>query len=44
MADLLCCRHVLIPNAGHISNKETPTAVNETLLAFLAENTTPMFW
>lgn len=44
MADLLGCRHVLIPNAGHISNKENPTAVNETLLAFLAENTTPLFW
>ena len=44
MADLLGCRHVLIPNAGHISNKENPTAVNEILLAFLAENTTPLFW
>jgi len=44
MADLLGCRHVLIPDAGHISNKENPTAVNETLLAFLAENTTPLFW
>jgi len=44
MADLLGCRHVLIPNAGHISNKENPAAVNETLLAFLAENTTPLFW
>jgi pimeloyl-ACP methyl ester carboxylesterase len=44
MADLLGCQHVLIPNAGHISNKENPAAVNETLLAFLAENTTPLFW
>lgn len=38
MAQRLGCRHVVIPNAGHISNKENPDAVTETLLAFLAEN------
>lgn len=43
MADILGCEHVLIPGAGHISNKENPEAVTKALLAFLAESTTPLF-
>ncbi|CAI1838496.1 3-oxoadipate enol-lactonase 2 [Serratia entomophila] len=41
MAQILGCSHVLIPHAGHISNKENPQAVTETLLAFLAESLPP---
>ena len=37
MAGLIGCQHVLVPEAGHISNLENPEFVTETLLAFLAE-------
>ncbi|MBT2337794.1 MULTISPECIES: alpha/beta fold hydrolase [Pseudomonas] len=36
MAELIGCRHVLIPQAGHISNLENPGFVTEALLAFLS--------
>ena len=35
MAELIGCGHVLIPQAGHISNLENPEFVTEALLAFL---------
>ncbi|KAF1032095.1 MAG: 3-oxoadipate enol-lactonase 2 [Pseudomonas sp.] len=38
MADLIGCDLVLIPEAGHISSRENPDFVNETLLTFLANN------
>ncbi|MHC8319476.1 alpha/beta fold hydrolase [Pseudomonas sp. GB2N2] len=37
MAALIGCPHVLVPEAGHISNLENPAFVTEVLLAFLAE-------
>lgn len=37
MAELIGCPHVLVPEAGHISNLENPAFVTETLLGFLAE-------
>lgn len=43
MADILGCKHVLVPEAGHISNKENPEAVTNALLAFLAEHIAPPF-
>ncbi|SSB94508.1 Pimeloyl-ACP methyl ester carboxylesterase [Pseudomonas sp. 43mfcvi1.1] len=36
MAELIGCPHVLIPEAGHISNLENPEFVTEALLEFLA--------
>ncbi|MBO1540171.1 alpha/beta fold hydrolase [Pseudomonas sp. OA65] len=36
MAELIGCSHVLIPEAGHISNLENPEFVSEALLEFLA--------
>ena len=35
MAELIGCSHVLIPEAGHISNLENPEFVTEALLEFL---------
>lgn len=35
MAELIGCDHVLIPQAGHISNLENPEFVTEALLKFL---------
>ena len=35
MAELIGCDHVLIPQAGHISNLENPQFVTEALLKFL---------
>jgi pimeloyl-ACP methyl ester carboxylesterase len=35
MAELIGCEHVLIPEAGHISNLENPAFVTEALLGFL---------
>lgn len=35
MAELIGCRHVLIPEAGHISNLENPEFVTAALLEFL---------
>lgn len=35
MADLLNCRHLIVPGAGHISTLENPEAVNRELLSFL---------
>jgi len=34
MAELLKCRHITVPNAGHISCLENPEFVNRELLAF----------
>lgn len=36
MSTLLRCEHIIIPDAGHISNKEQPEKVTEVLLQFLA--------
>ena len=36
MSKLLRCEHVIIPGAGHISNKEKPEAVTDALLRFLS--------
>jgi hypothetical protein len=30
MAEVIGCRHVLVPNAGHVSNLENPTFVTDT--------------
>ncbi len=35
MAELIGCPHILIPEAGHISNLENPEFVNRTLLGLL---------
>lgn len=35
MAELIGCEHLLIPEAGHISNLENPEFVTEALLGFL---------
>ncbi|MBC3374578.1 alpha/beta fold hydrolase [Pseudomonas sp. SWRI92] len=35
MAELIGCRHMLVPEAGHISNLENPEFVTEALLALL---------
>lgn len=35
MAELIRCPHILIPDAGHISNLENPKAVTTALLEFL---------
>ncbi|WP_233807902.1 alpha/beta fold hydrolase [Paraburkholderia sp. HP33-1] len=35
MADVIGCRHVLVPEAGHISNLENPAFVTDTLLKWL---------
>ncbi len=37
MSKLLRCDHVIIPGAGHISNKEKPDIVTDTLLQFLSK-------
>jgi pimeloyl-ACP methyl ester carboxylesterase len=37
MAEALGCRFIELPGAGHISSLETPDAVNQHLLRFLAE-------
>ncbi|AUH50564.1 2-succinyl-6-hydroxy-2,4-cyclohexadiene-1-carboxylate synthase [Chromobacterium sp. ATCC 53434] len=38
MADILGCRFVEVPDAGHISNEENPAFVTDTLLEFLNRN------
>ncbi|WP_219268165.1 alpha/beta fold hydrolase [Pseudomonas sp. Xaverov 259] len=38
MAERIGCSLTLIPDAGHISNRENPDFVNEALLTFLANN------
>lgn len=40
MAEIIGCNHVLIPDAGHISNLENPSFVTETLLDWLGQHTT----
>jgi len=37
MAELIGCPHVLVPEAGHISNLENASFVTEALLMFLSE-------
>jgi pimeloyl-ACP methyl ester carboxylesterase len=37
MATAIGCRHVLIPEAGHISNLENPSFVTDSLLEWLAQ-------
>jgi len=39
MADIIGCKHVLIPEAGHISNLENPSFVTATLLDWLKQHT-----
>ncbi|MFC0400052.1 alpha/beta fold hydrolase [Paraburkholderia rhizosphaerae] len=38
MAETIGCRHVLVPEAGHISCLENPSFVNRELLAFLDQH------
>ncbi|MET1025722.1 MAG: alpha/beta fold hydrolase [Dongiaceae bacterium] len=38
MADIIGCRFVLVPDAGHISNLENPVFVTQTLLTFLGKH------
>ena len=38
MADLIGCKLIWIPKAGHISSRENPDFVNEALLRFLEEH------
>ena len=37
MAELIGCKYIGIPEAGHISSIENPAIVNDALLAFLSE-------
>jgi pimeloyl-ACP methyl ester carboxylesterase len=37
MAELIGCQHMMIPDAGHISNLENQAFVTETLLAWLGQ-------
>ncbi|WP_397450022.1 alpha/beta fold hydrolase [Pseudomonas sp. NA-150] len=39
MAEIIGCKYVLIPEAGHISNLENPSFVTDTLLEWLQQNT-----
>lgn len=39
MAEIIGCKYVLIPDAGHISNLENPAFVTEALLDWLAQHT-----
>jgi pimeloyl-ACP methyl ester carboxylesterase len=39
MADIIGCQHVLVPEAGHISNLENPAFVTDALLRWLTEHT-----
>lgn len=36
-ADVIGCRHVFVPDAGHISNLENPTFVTQRLLEWFGE-------
>lgn len=38
MSDILQCKHVIIPGAGHISNQENPEAVTRALMRFIDLN------
>jgi hypothetical protein len=37
MAEVIGCSHVLVPEAGHISNLENSAFVTDTLLQWLGE-------
>ena len=37
MATAIGCRHVLVPEAGHISNLENPQVVTDSLLEWLGQ-------
>jgi pimeloyl-ACP methyl ester carboxylesterase len=43
MAGIIGCRHVLIPEAGHISNLENPAFVTDILLRWLAQQTGTLY-
>jgi pimeloyl-ACP methyl ester carboxylesterase len=38
MAEVIGCEHLLIPDAGHISNLENPTFVTDTLIQWLEQH------